>query len=485
MSNNGLNLANLLRPRRLEDVKGQAQTTDVLRSQMKKGRLSGNYVFAGKYGCGKTTAARIVAMAMTCDAPDENGEPCGKCESCRAIMDYGSNINVMEVNAASNRGIDNIRDIIERIQTPPAGGAAKRVVILDEAHMLTAEASNALLKTLEEPPEWVSFILCTTEAERIIPTIKSRCQCFRFEPVSERVMAETVKEVLEGRGMAYEEKAVKLLSHLAAGSFRDCLSSLEQCMDALTTGDVLSADMVCNIKGVASLDAAYEFMCAYLTGDTARVMELVSEARISGVRAASYADSVMEMVLSGKFEASGRHRENGYDMSMIKVSDMEYLLNMLKEISDVRAKMNAFSEPFIQLMAVAVSLTMKVPVTAVQPVVKAAEIREEIAPVPEKEDVSEEAPEEMPLAEGFEEFKEGADLPFGDDDEPPFEEEKDEEPVAEQTGKKKMSVDDFFGKKAKAPEKECASNQKLCEDTEGSDEGSGANESDAEFDWGF
>lgn len=499
MSSKELNLANLLRPRRIEDIKGQAQTTSVLKSQMQKGRLAGNYVFAGKYGCGKTTAARIVAMAMTCEEPDGNGEPCGKCESCRSIIDYGASINVMEVNAASNRGIDNIREIIERIQTPPAGGAAKRVVILDEAHMLTPEASNALLKTLEEPPEWVSFILCTTEAERILPTIKSRCQCFRFEPISEKVMAQTVTEVLDERGIRYEEKVPKLLAHLAVGSFRDCLSSLEQCMDALSGNEMMSADLVCAIKGVASLDTAYTVLKAYLAGDTGAVLAETAEARLSGTRATSYADSIMEMTLSAMFEASGRHQENGYDMSFIKPEEMQDLVGFLKAVSDVRAKMNAFSEPFIQLSAVLAQETMKRPfvggVVKHTPEPPKAETEPPVAEIkaPEPVKAEETKPETEGLADGFTPLGEDEPSPFDDgvpfEEDIPFEEDKKPEPEpAKEPGKKKISAEEFFGNlKAKVDDAQKEGvRQDICGYTEGGEEDSGTDEGNAsDFDWGF
>ena len=521
-----MNLANLMRPHRMRDILGQPQTTEVLKAQLAKGKMSGNYIFAGKWGCGKTTAARIMAMAMTCERPDADGEPCCECDSCRAVIEYGQSMNVQEVNAASNRGIDQIRDIIERIQVPPSGGAGKRVVILDEAHMLTTEAANALLKILEEPPAYASFILCTTESDKLLPTIKSRCQCFRFEPITEEVMANTVREILTKENVKYEERVPGVVAHLANGSFRDCLSALEQCMDTVGQDGVLTVRLVCAVKGVASLDVAYNLIRCYLAGDMASVMSAIEEERRGSISAGAYADTVMDMAVCGMMEASGRHCENGYDLSFVRAEDMMYLLNLLTALSDIRGRINLFTDPYIQIMAAVVREGMKVPKRtiaaptedlkadyeqAMKAAFKDAEKKLEKTPEEVLEKAFEEPAQETAEAEEYgvpdddgwvkmdpndenapfkDEPKISADeLPFEEDD-VPFEEDeikKPVKPVHQETGEKKVKFDDFFGSKKPAPEQEDARQpEKLPTDTDG---GEGSDEEDAgssdDFDWGF
>jgi DNA polymerase III subunit gamma/tau len=351
-----MSLANLLRPRCIADVKGQEQVTDVLAAQIRDNRLAQCMIYAGKYGCGKTSVARVIAATVTCDHPHENGDPCGLCPSCKALMMNGSSANVLELDAATYRGIDAVRGVIEQAQIPPQGLARKKVIILDECHMLTVEASNALLKTLEEPPEWCMFILCTTEESRILPTIKSRCQIFHFEPIREETMAETVTKVLEEQGIAYEERVPRVIAHLAHGSFRDALSSLEQCICSLGAEEQLSVKAVSAIKGIASMDIAYSILCACIDGDISSIVSVIMQTRCDGTAALSFVDALCEMLLDALCFASGMDEDNGYDLSFLEYRDITFLCELIGALGEQRGKLSSYGDPYIQVIAAIVKM---------------------------------------------------------------------------------------------------------------------------------
>ncbi|WP_457680732.1 DNA polymerase III subunit gamma/tau [Thermovibrio sp.] len=213
------------RPQKFSEVVGQEIITQTLRNAVKKGLLSHAYIFAGPRGVGKTTTARIVAKAVNCENP-QDGEPCNQCLQCLEIV-KGSHPDVIEVDAASNRGIDQIRELRESVHYLPVKGKRK-VYIIDEFHMLTKEAFNALLKTLEEPPEHVLFILATTEIDKIPPTILSRCQKFIFRRVPQELVAKSLARICESEGVEYDEEALKLIAVYSEGCMRDAESLLEQ-----------------------------------------------------------------------------------------------------------------------------------------------------------------------------------------------------------------------------------------------------------------
>lgn len=215
------------RPSEFKDVKGQDVIVRILRNQIKTGRIGHAYLFCGTRGTGKTTAAKIFAKAVNCEHPAD-GSPCGVCEMCQSIS-AGTSMNVIEVDAASNNGVDNIRRIREEVAYRPTEGKYK-VYIIDEAHMISDSAFNALLKTLEEPPEYVIFILATTEARKIPVTILSRCQRFDFKRISIDTICGRLNELIAQEGLEVEEKAVRYIARAADGAMRDALSLLEQCV---------------------------------------------------------------------------------------------------------------------------------------------------------------------------------------------------------------------------------------------------------------
>ncbi len=259
------------RPARFGQVCGQDPVTSVLAYQVMTGKTSHAYLFTGSRGTGKTSCAKILARAVNCLAP-ENGEPCGKCEACLAIL-AESATDVVEMDAASNNGVEYIRDIREEVVYTPAM-LKNRVYIIDEVHMLSVSAFNALLKTLEEPPERVVFILATTELHKIPATILSRCQRFDFRRLSTADIAEHLSKIAEAEGIAFEKEGLVLIARLAKGGMRDAISMLELCASG---GQVITADLVQTIAGVSGFDQLADLVGAVNRKDFASIFALTEE----------------------------------------------------------------------------------------------------------------------------------------------------------------------------------------------------------------
>jgi len=259
------------RPGEFEDVKGQDAIVKTLKNQISAGRIGHAYLFCGTRGTGKTTVAKIFAKAVNCEHPTD-GSPCGECAMCRAIA-AGNSMNVIEIDAASNNGVDNIREIREEVAYRPTEGRYK-VYIIDEVHMLSIGAFNALLKTLEEPPEYVIFILATTEANKIPVTILSRCQRYDFKRISIDTIAARLRELIDKEGWDVEEKAVRYIAKAADGSMRDGLSLLDQCA-AFYIGERLTYDHVLEILGAVDTDVFSRLLREILAMDVSQVIETV------------------------------------------------------------------------------------------------------------------------------------------------------------------------------------------------------------------
>ena len=238
------------RPAEFEDVKGQDHIVTTLKNQIRSGRIGHAYLFCGTRGTGKTTVAKIFARAVNCEHPVD-GSPCGECDMCRNIAS-GAYMNVVEIDAASNNGVDNIRSIREEVEYRPAQGRYK-VYIIDEVHMLSIGAFNALLKTLEEPPEYVIFILATTEVHKIPVTILSRCQRYDFRRITIDTITARLKELMIKEQVEVEERAVRYIAKAADGSMRDALSLLDQCI-AFHIGEKLTYDKVLDVLGAVDTD---------------------------------------------------------------------------------------------------------------------------------------------------------------------------------------------------------------------------------------
>ncbi|MBR0104763.1 MAG: DNA polymerase III subunit gamma/tau, partial [Firmicutes bacterium] len=233
------------RPKVFSDVIGQEHIVKTLKNQIAGGKISHAYLFCGTRGTGKTSTAKIFARAINCLNP-KDGEPCMECEMCVADME-GRSVNVIEIDAASNRGIDSIKELREDIKYAPAEGTYK-VYIIDEIHMLTTEAFNALLKTLEEPPKHVVFILATTDPQKIPATILSRCQRYDFKRITAEEITETIKKYLELEGINADEDAVKYVAYLGDGSMRDSLSILDQCL-AYFSDEHITLEKILDVTG--------------------------------------------------------------------------------------------------------------------------------------------------------------------------------------------------------------------------------------------
>ena len=270
------------RPQEFEDVKGQDHIVTTLKNQIKADRIGHAYLFCGTRGTGKTTVAKIFAKAVNCEHPVD-GSPCGECAICKAIAD-GSSMNVIEIDAASNNGVDNIRQIREEVTYRPTEGKFK-VYIIDEVHMLSAGAFNALLKTLEEPPSYVIFILATTEAHKIPITILSRCQRYDFHRISIDTIAGRLMDLMAEEQVDVEERAIRYVAKAGDGSMRDALSLLDQCI-AFHLGETLTYENVLEVLGAVDTEIFSRLLRQIInkdiTGAIGTLDALVDEGREMG-----------------------------------------------------------------------------------------------------------------------------------------------------------------------------------------------------------
>lgn len=263
------------RPRVFSDVVGQEHITETLSKEIETGKLSHAYLFTGSRGTGKTTCAKILSKAVNCLNP-VNGNPCNECEICRGL-DSGAILDVVEIDAASNNGVENIRDIREEINFTPAS-CKYRVYIIDEVHMLSIGAFNALLKTLEEPPSHVKFILATTEVHKLPVTIVSRCQRFDFKRVSPEAMAKRMEYIAEKEDLVLDEDTVSLIARISDGGMRDALSLLDQCIGH---DRHVTADIVCRVAGMTGKDHLFSLASSVANKKSADALSLISDLHAS------------------------------------------------------------------------------------------------------------------------------------------------------------------------------------------------------------
>ena len=256
------------RPSDFSEVKGQDAIVRTLKNQISSGHVGHAYMFCGTRGTGKTTVAKIFAKAMNCTNIGEDG-PCCECERCKSIED-GSSMNVIEIDGASNNKVEDIRNIVEEVRYAPADGGHK-VYIIDEVHMVTPQGFNALLKTLEEPPEYVTFILATTDPQKVLPTILSRCQRYDFKRIPMETIIERMRELLDREGVSAEDRALDYIARIADGALRDALSLLEECV-SYYFGEELTFDKVLDALGAVDQTAFHELTSAILSGDVTEVI---------------------------------------------------------------------------------------------------------------------------------------------------------------------------------------------------------------------
>jgi len=265
------------RPLTFEDVVGQTHITDTLKTELTTNRVAHAYLFCGTRGTGKTTTAKILSRAINCENQLANGNPCNKCASCLGILS-GSIMDVVEIDAASNNGVDNIRDLRDEIAYTPANVKFK-IYIIDEVHMLSPGAFNALLKTLEEPPSHAVFILATTEPHKIPATIQSRCQRFDFRRISAHHIAGRIGEITRKDNINITQDAIRLVAELGDGSMRDALSILDLCSGI--TGEITRVDIE-NVAGIVDKTVLHSIASALIGGDTSQAIVLVNKMIVMG-----------------------------------------------------------------------------------------------------------------------------------------------------------------------------------------------------------
>uniref|UniRef100_UPI0012FA15E4 DNA polymerase III subunit gamma/tau n=1 Tax=Azohydromonas aeria TaxID=2590212 RepID=UPI0012FA15E4 len=289
-------LARKYRPRSFDQMVGQAHVVQALTNALQQQRLHHAYLFTGTRGVGKTTVSRILAKSLNCTGPDGTGgitaHPCGVCTACREI-DADRYIDYVELDAASNRSIDEIRDLIERAAYKPSVGRFK-VFMIDEAHQLTRDAFNALLKTLEEPPEYLKFVLATTDPDKMLPTVLSRCLQFNLRPMAPETVHEHLLGVLQNEGVAFDASALRLLSRAARGSMRDALSLTDQAI--AYGGGALSEETVRAMLGSVDRGHAAGLVRALAQRDGAAVLSLVQGLRERGLSAAATLEEIATLL---------------------------------------------------------------------------------------------------------------------------------------------------------------------------------------------
>lgn len=307
------------RPQEFEDVKGQEHIVTTLKNQIKADRIGHAYLFCGTRGTGKTTIAKILARAVNCEHPVD-GSPCNTCKTCRTIME-GTSMNVIEIDAASNNGVDNIREIREEVAYRPTEGRYK-VYIIDEVHMLSTGAFNALLKTLEEPPSYVIFILATTEAHKIPITILSRCQRYDFRRITVDTIADRLTELMNKEGNDVEEKAIRYIAKAADGSMRDALSLLDQCI-AFYLGEKLTYEKVLENLGAVDTDIFSGLLRKILRQDTAGAVKTLEEIILQGKEMGQFVTDFIWYLRNLLLIGSSEHPEDAVDVSAENLEKMK------------------------------------------------------------------------------------------------------------------------------------------------------------------
>lgn len=341
------------RPQKFSELVGQEHIIRTLSNQLESGRIAHAYLFAGPRGTGKTSTAKLFARAINCANP-KNGDPCGECDACQAFM-ADDNMDIIEIDAASNNGVDNIRDIRDKVVFAPAHGKYK-VYIIDEVHMLSGGAFNALLKTLEEPPAHVVFILATTEIHKLPATILSRCQRFDFRLISSNVIFERLKYVLKESDAEFEDAAIDLIAKSASGGMRDALSLADVCL--AYCGNKVTLEDAMNVLGISDRSFVFSFTDALISSDSALALkkcrELESEGKDIGVFALELMEHMRDIMLCIYAPLSEEITSLPVEMQeklkkQAENANGERVLRSIEILSRLESEIKLHSRPEIQL----------------------------------------------------------------------------------------------------------------------------------------
>ena len=347
------------RPMRFEDVVGQSQVSDTLKGAIAAGRIGHAYLFCGTRGTGKTSTAKIFSRAVNCDSPI-NGEPCNECATCKGVLD-GSILDVYEMDAASNRGVENIREIRDEVIYSPVGCKYK-VYIIDEVHMLTAEAFNALLKTLEEPPAHAIFILATTEPHKIPATVLSRCQRFDFRRIGVDDIAKRILKITDAEGIEITPDAAELIAELGDGSMRDAISVLDRCVSFERQ---LDSDKVAQITGIVGAAAVFEIAESIAAENCSDALIKADKVLKTGTEAQNLIENLTDhfrcLLISKSVENPAELLEKTENMAVkykqqSEKFSVERLLYSIKSLSEYLAQAKWMSKPNIAVEMAMVKL---------------------------------------------------------------------------------------------------------------------------------
>lgn len=412
-------LYNVERPMNFSEVLGQDKNVKIFREILKSGNLPNAFLFIGVRGTGKTSSARLFERALNCEHPKEDGSPCNECASCREILN-GTSMDVVELDAASHGGVDDIHEVLKLIQYTPIH--KKKILVLDEVHMLSNAAFNALLKTIEEPPKDVVFIFCTTEEHKVPATIISRCRRFVFERISDEVIEGKLADICKKNNITFEEEAIGIIARAAKGGMRDSLSILEQFMQ----GDITTA-VVKETLGIADEDAIFDILTAVAKGDTVSAvsvfrslikkgknLDVLLKALIDGIIDSVYTMQTGEKVNNTQLYQKGVERfisavkSEGMALSFVdqlskvyevsrKDADMSFTLEMTlmkmvdytSELGDIQDRLSDAERRLDDLAKGIGFSNFETPAATSQV--------ETLAPVPESEDLEDDATDENPF----------------------------------------------------------------------------------------
>lgn len=350
------------RPSTFDEVKGQDHIVTTLKNQVINDRIGHAYLFCGTRGTGKTSVAKILAKAVNCAHPVD-GNPCGECEVCRAVA-AGASMNVIEIDAASNNGVDNIREIKEEVAYPPTQGRFK-VYIIDEVHMLSIGAFNALLKTLEEPPAYVIFILATTEAHKIPITILSRCQRYDFKRISIDTISARLSELMVAEDISADERALRYVAKAADGSMRDALSLLDQCL-AFYMGQELKYENVLEVLGAVDTEVFSDFFRGIVAGDAIGLIHKLEKIIIDGRDLSQFVSDFTWylrnlMLLQSQTDASDVLEMSEENMKLLKedakLTDLNGVMRYIRVFSELSGQLKNSSQKRVMVEVALIKMT--------------------------------------------------------------------------------------------------------------------------------